>query len=390
MTIFEQDKQYIANTYGRQEIAIVEGKNAHCTDSNGKDYIDFTSGIGVNSLGFCSDAWVSAITEQLHTLNHISNLYYTLPQVELAEKLTERTGMKKVFFANSGAEANEGAIKTARKYSSDKYSSSRHEIITLKDSFHGRTITTLAATGQEVFHKDFSPFTKGFVYAKANDIKDLQTKVTENTCAIMLECIQGEGGVLPLEQKFVDDVAKICAEKDILLIVDEVQTGVGRTGTFLCSEQYGIQPDLVTLAKGLGGGLPIGAVLFGEKTAEVLAPGDHATTFGGNPIVAAGSLAVMKTLTPEFLKEVQEKGQFCRELLKTFPGVTGVSGKGLMLGISLEKPLNNREIIATCGEKGLLLLGAKDKLRMLPPLTITKEELELGLMILKEALEEAV
>ena len=381
--------QYIAGTYARTDLGVASGQNAALRDVQEQELVDFSSGIGVNSLGFCSPQWVSAVTEQVQTLAHISNLYYTEPQARLAKALCERTGMQKVFFANSGAEANEGAIKTARKYGSDHYSHSRCEIITLRNSFHGRTIATLAATGQDVFHKNFGPFPAGFLYAEPNDIADLKAKVSANTCAIMLECIQGEGGVLPLDESYVKAIQALCKEQDILLIADEVQTGVGRTGKFLCGEYFGLTPDIVTLAKGLGGGLPIGAVLFGEKTKNTLAAGDHGSTFGGNPVVCAGALAVLEAMDGRFLDAVAEKGAYITEKVKTMSGVLGVTGRGMMLGIALEEGLVSAELAKECVANGLVILTAKQKLRMLPPLTITYGELDKGLAILEKVLKEA-
>lgn len=380
------DQQYIANTYARSDLLAASGSGALCKDETGREYIDFSSGIGVNSLGFTNPHWVDAVKSQIDSLGHISNLYYTQPPIKLAKALCERTGMKKAFFCNSGAEANEGAIKTARKYSSDKYSHDRCEIITLVNSFHGRTIASLAATGQEAMHKNFGPYPQGFVYAKANDLDDLQSKISDKTCAIMIECIQGEGGVVPLNEAFVAGIAEICGKQDILLVVDEIQTGVGRTGKFLCSEYFGLQPDVVTLAKGLGGGLPIGAVLFGEKTQGTLKAGDHGSTFGGNPIVCAGALAVMEAIDGKFLDDVAEKGAYIAKKAATMPGVSGVTGRGMMLGIALEDGINSSDMAQKCIEAGLIILTAKAKLRMLPPLTITYEEIDKGLDILARVL----
>ena len=379
--------EYIAHSYARNSLEISSGSGALCSDENGRPLIDLSSGIGVNSLGFVNKFWVEAVKGQLDTLAHTSNLYYTRPQAELAKRLCERTGMKRVFYANSGAEANEGMIKTARKYSSDKYSHDRCEIITLVNSFHGRTIATLAATGQDFFHNNFGPFPGGFVYSEANNPEDLKQKLTDKTCAIMIECIQGEGGVIPLDDEYISAVASLCKEKDILLLVDEVQTGVGRTGRFLCSEYWGLNPDVVSLAKGLGGGLPIGAVLFGEKTKDTLGPGDHATTFGGNPVICTGALAVMDAIDDVFLQNVVDKGAYLTEKILALPGVTGVTGKGLMLGASLEDGLVSGEIVANCIELGLVLLTAKAKLRFLPPLTITTEEIDKGVAILEQVLK---
>lgn len=381
------DNTYVAHTYKRTALAVEKGGGAVAADGEGREYIDFSSGIGVNSLGFVHPAWVEAVKAQVDQLAHISNLYYTQPMIKLAEALCQRTGMSRVFFGNSGAEANEGAIKTARKYGEDHYGPQRHEIVCLVNSFHGRTIATLAATGQDNFHQHFGPFPAGFVFARADDIDDLNDKVTENTCAIMMECIQGEGGVVPLDPEFIAAVARLCKEKDILLVVDEVQTGVGRTGKFLCAEHYGLKPDIVTLAKGLGGGLPIGAVLFGEKTKDTLCPGDHGSTFGGNPVSCAGALAVMETIDDKFLADVTKKGNYIAEKVAALPGVTSVTGKGLMLGISLEGPCTAGEVAAACAEAGLIVLTAKEKIRLLPPLTITMQEIDKGLALFADVLQ---
>lgn len=386
MTLMEEDKQYIANTYGRFPFEAASGKNATCTGGDGKTYIDFSSGIGVNSLGFCDEGWAAAVAKQAATLQHISNLYYTAPMVKVAKTLCERTFADKVFFCNSGAEANEGMIKTARKYSFDKYGRGRHKIVALENSFHGRTVTTLSATGQEVFHRYFDPFTDGFSFVRAGDPAALERAADGETCGILLELIQGEGGVVPLDREFVDAAARICKERDILLMVDEVQTGIGRTGRLLCCEHYGITPDLVSLAKGLGGGLPLGAVLFGEKCARTLGPGDHATTFGGNPVACAGALEVLGRIGKGLLQEVAEKGAYITRAVERMPHVVSVEGKGLMLGVTLEG-VNSREAAAACLENGLIILTAKAKLRMLPPLTITYPEIDEGLKRLKEVLE---
>ena len=382
------DQEYIAHTYKRTDLGLESGAGAVCSDVSGRELIDFSSGIGVNSLGFSNPAWVEAVKHQIDTLPHISNLYYTTPMVELAKALCERTGMSRVFFANSGAEANEGAIKAARKYGSDKYGPDHNEIITLVNSFHGRTIATLAATGQDVFHKNFGPFPACFVYAEANNLADLTAKVTGKTCAIMVECIQGEGGVVPLEESFLAGIAKICAEKDILLVVDEIQTGVGRTGKFVSYSHFGLKPDIVTLAKGLGGGLPIGAVLFGEKTKDTLGPGDHGSTFGGNLVVCAGAKVILDSIDGKFLDDVTEKGAYLSGKLAAMDGVTVVTGKGLMLGASLEEGLTSGEVATACAKEGLIVLTAKEKVRFLPPLTITKAEIDRGLAILARVLTE--
>ena len=380
------DNNYIANTYNRFDVAFKCGSGSTLYDFNDKKYIDFSSGIGVNALGVCDSEWSNAIIEQTNRLSHMSNLYYTLPQAQLAHMLCSKTGMKKVFFANSGAEANEGAIKTARKYSHDKYNESRSEIITLVNSFHGRTITTLKATGQDVFHKNFYPFTEGFVYAKANDLDDVLSKINDKTCAIMMELVQGEGGVLPLDKDFVKNVEKIAKEKDLLLIIDEVQTGNGRTGYLYAYQGFDIKPDIVTTAKGIGGGLPLGAILFNEKTEKVLGFGDHATTFGGNPIVCAGALSIIERLNDDFLAIVKQKGEYIKEYCNNIKNVESVSGMGMMLGIKTTK--SAREVVSKCLDNGLVCLTAKDKVRFLPPLNITVEELEEGLKIFKKVVEE--
>lgn len=385
-TAKQQDDAYIIHSYQRYPLLLTKGQGATVVDDTGKQYIDFTSGIGVNTFGFCDVQWVNAVTAQLGKLQHTSNLYYTEPCIQAAKLLCEKSGMKKVFFANSGAEANEGVIKAARKYSFLHHGAERTTIVALKNSFHGRTMAALSATGQEVYHNFFFPFVEGFVFAKANDIKDTVVKLTDDVCAVMLEMVQGEGGVIPLEKEYVQAVAQACQEKDILLIVDEVQTGIGRTGSFFSYQQFDIQPDLVSCAKGLGGGLPIGAVLFGEKTEEVFTYGDHGSTFGGNPVVCAGAVEILKKMDVPFLQEVQKKGQQYKEALQKMPHVTNVSGMGMMLGISLD--IDSKPVIQAAMEKGLLVLSAKTKIRLLPPLTISKEEMEKGLDILQEVLEQ--
>lgn len=384
--IKDDDNQNIMHTYGRFNVALVKGKGAKAWDESGKEYIDFTSGIGVNSLGYSDDGWVKAVSKQAATLQHISNLYYSPLQTELAKKLCAVTGFSKVFFANSGAEANECAIKLARKYSFEKYGKERTEIVTLENSFHGRTVTTLAATGQDVFHNYFFPFTEGFSFAKANDMDSVKSKVNKNTCAVMVELIQGEGGVNPLEKSFVKELADYCKENDLLLIIDEVQTGVGRTGTFYCYEQFDIQPDILSSAKGIGGGLPMGACLCTEKLAEVMSAGTHGTTYGGNPIACAGATEVVnRVANKEFLNAVIEKGNYMREKLSAMKGVAEVRGMGMMIGIVLEKD-NAKEVAAKCVENGLLVLTAKTLIRFLPPLTITKEEIDKGLEIFENTI----
>ncbi len=387
-TLQTLDNTYVAPTYGRFPVAIEQGSGAVCTDSGGKQYIDFTAGIGVNALGFCHPQWVEAVSKQAATLNHTSNLYYTEPGLVLAQKLCEKSGMKRVFFGNSGAEANEGAIKAARKYSFDAYGEGRYEIISLRNSFHGRTITTLAATGQPVFHTKFNPFTEGFVFADANDIDSVKALVSEKTCAVMLECIQGEGGVVPLEKAFVQAVAALCREKDLLLIIDEVQTGLGRTGTFFSYQQFGVQPDIVSAAKGLGGGLPIGAVLFGEKTMDTMDAGTHGSTFGANPIVCAGANVVVDSLDEAFLSAVKEKSALIFEKVAKFPHVQSVTGLGLMIGVSFDDGITGKQVVDKCLENGVLFLTAKNKLRMLPPLTIAPDEIKAGLSVLEKVLTE--
>lgn len=382
------DEAYVAHTYGRANLAVKCGKGATCEDFDGKSYIDFSSGIGVNSLGFADPEWVKAVSEQAGCFAHISNLYYTAPGTLVAKQLCEGSGMKKVFFGNSGAEANEGMIKAARKYAQVKYGKERHEIITLVNSFHGRTVTTVAATGQASMHVNFDPFTPGFVYAEANNFEDLRSKVGDKTAAIMLEMVQGEGGVIPLERDFVKQVAALCAERDILLLVDEVQTGLGRTGHFFCYQAFGIAPDIVSSAKGLGNGLPIGAVLFGEKTAGTFVPGDHGSTFGMNPIACAGANVVLGRLTDAFLAEITRKGIKLVNAIAENVNVESVTGMGLMIGIGLKKG-TSKEIAAKCLEKGLIVLTAHDKVRLLPPLVLTDAELEQGLAILLGVLEEA-
>lgn len=385
--IKNDEQQYMMHTYGRFDAAIVSGKGAVAKDVNGKEYIDFTSGIGVNCLGYCDDGWVKAVSEQAATVQHISNLYYTPLQTEVSKKLCELTGFDKVFLCNSGAEANECAIKIARKYSFDKYGKGRQKIVTLVNSFHGRTVTTLAATGQDVFHNYFFPFTEGFDYAEANNIDDLKTHIKDDVCAVFIELVQGEGGVMPLTQEFVDAAAEICKEKDILLMIDEVQTGMSRTGAVYCYQNYGIQPDVITSAKGLGGGVPIGACLCGKKLADVMSAGSHGTTFGGNPIACAAAKEVLsRVTTPEFLAEVREKGKYIRKELQKIGNVKEVRGMGMMIGIVTEKD-NAKEIAKKCVESGLLILTAKNLLRLLPPLTITYEEIDRGIAILKKVME---
>ncbi len=385
MNTKELDNQYVAHAYGRFDVALTKGQGSTLYDEDGKKYIDFGSGIGVTAFGINDPVWTKAVEEQLHRVQHTSNLYYTAPCAKLAQLLCGKSGMKKVFFGNSGAEANEGAIKFARKYSFDKYGAGRSTIITLVNSFHGRTITTLAATGQDSFHTVFDPFTPGFKYCPANDIEALQAAATDDVCAVLFECVQGEGGVNNLSPTFVSAIAKLAKEKDILIAVDEVQTGNGRTGTYFAYQQYGITPDIVTTAKGLGGGLPIGAVLFGEKLQDTMTPGSHGSTFGGNPVVAAGACSIVERIDDDFLSEVQRKSEKIRTALAKVKGVKSISGMGLMLGIETDKPAG--EVAKACLANGLLILTAKTKLRLLPALNISDAELDEGLEILKGVLE---
>lgn len=384
----EKDLKYIMHTYGRYDVALKSGKGAVAYDENGKKYIDVSSGIGVNSLGYCNDGWVQAVTKQAGTIQHMSNYFYSEQSSNLAEKLCTLTGLSKVCFGNSGAEANECAIKIARKYSFDKYGEGRNGIITLKNSFHGRTVTTLSATGQDVFHNYFFPFTEGFSYVEAGDMNALKNAVNKNTCAVMLELIQGEGGVNILDKDYVQSLVKFCNENDILVIVDEVQTGIGRTGKLFAFENYEILPDLVTVAKGLGGGLPIGLCMCGEKLKDVMSPSTHGTTFGANPVVCAGANYVLDTITADgFLGEVNKKGAYIEEKVLKFENVKNVRRMGLMIGIEL-KSGNAHDIAVKCVENGLLIITAKDLLRMLPPLVITYDEIDEALKILETTLKE--
>ncbi len=382
MSTIEQFNKYVMPSYGRYDLVLDSGSGRQAVDENGKKYIDFGSGIGTNSLGYCNENWVRAICDQAHKIQHTSNYYYTKVQADFAKALCETAGYTDMFFGNSGAEANECAIKIARKYSFDKYGKGRSNIITLVNSFHGRTLCTLSATGQDVFHNYFFPFVEGFVNVEANNIEDLRAKLDDTVCAVMFEYIQGEGGVMALQQDFVDEIYRLCAEKDVLTIADEVQTGVGRTGKFLAGDNFGKKADLTTLAKGLAGGVPIGVCLSGEKCAKVLTAGTHGSTFGGNPISCAGGLAVLETVNkPGFLDEVARKGAYIREKLLTSPEVASVSGMGLMIGIEL-KNKKAGDVVKAALDKGLLLLTAKTKIRLLPPLTITYEEIDKGLEIL--------
>ena len=380
--------QYIMHTYGRFPVAIDHGEGATLYDPEGNAYIDFTSGIGVTDLGYGNTAWADSIAAQAKKLGHVSNLFYTEPAARLAEILCKRTGESCVFFANGGGEANEGMIKLARKYSFDKYGKGRATIITLNNSFHGRTITTLMATGQEVFHNYFFPFTEGFRYADANDLDSLEDAAGSDVCAVMMELVQGEGGVLPLDKAYVQAVAKLCAERDWLLLVDEVQTGVGRTGSLFAFQQYGVLPDVVSFAKGIAGGLPMSGILASEKCRNVLGPGMHATTFGANPVCAAAGLVVQETLSDDFLQEVTAKGEYLRGAIEALdlPCFGKTRGLGLMIGIEVKEGYTNKEIAGKLIENGLLVLTAGPGMRLLPPLVISKEEMDQGVAIMKKVL----
>lgn len=381
------DKKYVANTYARFPVQLVSGKGALVWDENGKEYIDMGTGIGVTTFGFADEAWKEAVITQLNLLQHSSNLYYTEPCAVLAMELCLRTGMKKVFFSNSGAEANECAIKAARKWATEKKGPEYCNIVTLLDSFHGRTLTTLAATGQSHFHELFQPLTPGFVHAPANDFEAVKAAALQNkTAAVMIECVQGEGGIIVLDKDFVTNLAAFCAAEDILLIIDEVQTGNGRTGSLYAYMQYGIMPDIVTTAKGLAGGLPLGATLLGEKVEFVLGAGDNGSTFGGNPVSCAGALSVLNRLDEEFLAEIKKKGEYIFSELGGAPGVESVSGMGLMIGIKPVKPV--AQVLESCREKGILCLTAKNKLRLLPPLNIPMNTLKTAVDVIKAACTE--
>ncbi len=386
-TIKNQADNALMPTYAHFPVSIEKGKSATFVDSEGNDVIDFGSGIGVNSLGYNNEGWINAVTEQLKKVQHTSNLYYNSTVAEYADALCKKTGFNRVFLCNSGAEANECAIKLARKYSFDKYGENRYNIITLVNSFHGRTMATITATGQEHYHQFFDPFVQGFKYAESGNLEQFTEMADDTVCAVILEVVQGEGGVVPTDFEYLKAVEKVCNEKDILLIIDEVQTGMGRTGKLFAYEHAGISPDVVTSAKGIGNGLPMGACLCTEKCAGVLTAGTHGTTFGGNPVACAGAKFILETLTDDFLNEVAEKGEYIREKLKDFEEVQSVSGLGMMLGIEL-KTKNAGVIAKKCSENGLLILTAKNKLRMLPPLVITKDEIDKGLAILEKFLKE--
>lgn len=383
--IIEEDKKYIAGTYARFPVAFKEGKGSRLYDYDGREYVDCGSGIAVNIFGVNDEEWKNAVIAQMNSIQHASNLYYTKPQADLARLLCERTGAKKVFFGNSGAEANECAIKAARKYGEIKYGADRKQIITLKESFHGRTLATLAATGQDAFHKYYGPFPEGFVYADPT-IEGVEACMNERTCAVMIECIQGESGVNVLDKDFVQAVEKLCRERDIIFICDEVQTGNGRTGRLYAYQAYGVSPDIVTTAKGLGGGLPIGACMLFEKCAGVFGYGDHGSTFGGNPVVCAGAYSILSRIDEKLLQSVREKGEYFREGLKKIDGVKEVTGMGLMIGIHTDKPA--AEVANECMKRGLLVLTAHSNVRLLPPLTISKDDMDFALKILNEVISQ--
>ncbi len=382
------DEQYVMHAYSRFPAVIDHGKGATLWDVAGKEYIDFTAGIGVCSLGYADEGWVKTVSDQAAKLGHISNLYYTEPYAQAAQKLCTRTGMSNVMFANSGAEGNEAMIKLARKYSFDKYGKGRGTVITLRNSFHGRTITTLAATGQDKFHDYFFPFTEGFRYADANALDSVEGVAGHDVCAVMVELIQGEGGVLPLDRAFVQEVADLCAKRDWLFLIDEVQTGVGRTGSLFAFQQYGIQPDAVSFAKGIAGGLPFGGVMANEKCRDVFSPGTHGTTFGGNPVAAAAACYVLDTMDESFLADVKEKGKYLRTRIEAMdlPCLGATRGMGLMIGIEVKGERTNRDLAAKLVDNGLLCLTAGSGLRLLPPLVVSQEEMDRGLEIMRNVL----
>lgn len=384
MSFKQKDKQYIANTYGRFDLHLVSGKGSYVYDDEGKEYIDMATGIAVNTFGVADEAWTAAVTAQLAQIQHTSNLYYSTPCIRLAELLCLRTGAKKVFFGNSGAEANECAIKVARKWAQDTYGKGDYTIITLKNSFHGRTVTTLAATGQDVFHKDFNPFPQGFAYATANDLESIEGCFSQGKiAAVMMELVQGEGGVLALDKEFVLGVERLCREKGALLMIDEVQTGNGRCGELYAYQGYGISPDVVSTAKGLGGGLPIGATMLFERVENTLTAGSHGSTFGGNPIAAAGAVSVIERIDEELLLGVREKSAYIFSELSGAEGIVSVSGLGLMVGVETEKDVN--EVLKSCFEMGVLPIKAKNKLRLLPALNIPMSALKRAIAVIKAA-----
>lgn len=384
MDIKALDKEYIMPTYGRFDLCITSGKGSTLYDEKGKKYIDFGTGIAVNTFGVNDEEWKNAVIEQIGKIQHTSNLYYSEPCAKLAEILCTRTGMKKVFFSNSGAEANECAIKGARKFGTDK-NPDKNVIITLKNSFHGRTITTLSATGQDVFHTSFTPFTDGFVYVEANNIEELQKAVNENVCAIMIEVVQGEGGVNTLHKDFLAEIEKITTENDILLVIDEVQTGNGRTGKLYSYMNFDLTPDIVSTAKGLAGGLPMGATMFGERVENILPSGTHGSTFGGNPVCANAAISIINRIDDNLLADVTAKSNHIINRLKAMPKVKSVSGLGFMLGIEIDG--DAKEVVNKCIEKGLIVLTAKTKIRFLPALNISLEEIDAGLDIFESVLK---
>ncbi|MFR7484963.1 MAG: aspartate aminotransferase family protein [Acutalibacter sp.] len=378
-----QDQAYILHTYGRVDAALVKGRNARAWDVDGKEYIDFTAGIGVNALGYCDPEWSAAVAGQAGKIQHMCNYYYCPENTALAQELSQASGMAKAFFCNSGAEANECAVKIARKYGEKR---GAYRIVTLENSFHGRTLTTLAATGQEGFHREFLPLTEGFLYAQAGDLAGIQALLDGSVCAVMLEMVQGEGGVIPMDEGFVKGLAQLCREKDVLLLIDEVQTGIGRTGRFFAYQGYGVQPDVVTCAKGIAGGLPMGACLVSERLGDILQPGQNGSTFGGNPIASAAARVVVRRVSePDFLQSVAEKGAYFREKLEAMPQVEYVRGRGLMLGVKL-KEKDAHDVLVQCAKAGLLILTAKELVRFLPPLTITQEDIDQGLAIFQQVL----
>ena len=378
-----QDQAYILHTYGRVDAALVKGRNARAWDVDGKEYIDFTAGIGVNALGYCDPEWSAAVAGQAEKIQHMCNYYYCPENTALAQELSQASGMAKAFFCNSGAEANECAVKIARKYGEKR---GAYRIVTLENSFHGRTLTTLAATGQEGFHREFLPLTEGFLYAQAGDLAGIQALLDGSVCAVMLEMVQGEGGVIPMDEDFVKGLAQLCREKDVLLLIDEVQTGIGRTGRFFAYQGYGVQPDVVTCAKGIAGGLPMGACLVSERLGDILQPGQNGSTFGGNPIASAAARVVVRRVSePDFLQSVAEKGAYFREKLEAMPQVEYVRGRGLMLGVKL-KEKDAHDVLVQCAKAGLLILTAKELVRFLPPLTITQEDIDQGLAIFQQVL----
>ena len=381
------DRQYVANTYARFPLTLVRGSGARCWDDQGREYIDLGTGIAVNTFGFADEKWAEAVSRQAGLLQHTCNLYYSEPCARLAEMLCLRTGMKKVFFGNSGAEANECAVKVARKYAQDRKGPEYFHIITLKNSFHGRTLTTLAATGQDVFHRSFTPLTPGFLYADPGDLAGVEKLVREYKCAgILFEPVQGEGGVLPLQKDFVRGLEAVCRREDLLLMADEVQTGNGRTGTLYASEQFGVTPDVITTAKGLAGGLPLGACMMGERCAGVLGAGDHGSTFGGNPVACAGALSVLERLDDGLLEGVRRRSEYIFSSLEGAKGVESVTGLGLMIGIKGQR--KSADAVAACRERGVLCLTAKDKVRLLPPLNIPMDLLEKAVGVLKDVFAE--